>query len=164
MMKYYIAWLPAILAMAVIFYFSSKPAEDSAESSLSISDMFLKAYEVISDIELEGEEREEKLSVVDHVVRKSAHFMEYAILCAAITLPLWIRKYRGAKLLLLAVITTVLYASTDEFHQLFVPGRSGELKDVLIDTAGAVFGSLLFLISSGVLRYKKDIQPDSITP
>ena len=161
MMKYYIAWLPAILVMAVIFFFSSKPAVDSAESSLSISDVILKAYEVISDTEIRGEDREERLLVLDHIVRKSAHFLEYAVLSAAIALPLWIRKYRGFKLLLLAVFSTALYASTDEFHQLFVSGRSGEPKDVLIDTAGALFGVLFFLVLSRVFKHKNGVQPDN---
>jgi VanZ family protein len=40
-----------------------------------------------------------------------------------------------------------LYAASDEFHQLFVPGRSGEVKDVLIDSAGAVTGALLFYLA-----------------
>ena len=32
------------------------------------------------------------------------------------------------------------YAATDEFHQLFVPGRSGQISDVLLDSAGALAG------------------------
>ena len=38
------------------------------------------------------------------------------------------------------------YASTDEFHQLFIPGRSGQFTDVCIDTAGAAIGLLLLAI------------------
>ena len=37
-----------------------------------------------------------------------------------------------------------LYACTDEFHQLFVPGRSGNFRDVIIDTSGGVLSAILF--------------------
>ena len=79
------------------------------------------------------------------LVRKAAHMSEYAIL--AILLGLTIREYKKEPWLLLALTATAAYAATDEFHQLFVPGRSGQLKDVLIDTAGGALGlGLLALI------------------
>ena len=45
---------------------------------------------------------------------------------------------------LIAFGMTVAYALTDEFHQLFVPGRSGSMIDVLIDSAGAVLAWLTY--------------------
>ena len=44
-----------------------------------------------------------------------------------------------------AAVSAVLYACSDEFHQLFVAGRAGRINDVLIDSAGAVLGLALFL-------------------
>ena len=45
-----------------------------------------------------------------------------------------------------SVMLCFFYACTDEFHQLFVPGRSGEFTDVCLDTVGATFGILLVMI------------------
>ena len=57
---------------------------------------------------------------------------------------------------ILAVLISACYAATDEFHQLFVPGRSGEVRDVLVDTAGAVIGILfLSLLRFIIIRKKK---------
>ena len=50
------------------------------------------------------------------------------------------------KVVVSAVISSAVYAATDEFHQLFVEGRSGEIRDILIDTSGALTGALLFII------------------
>ena len=47
-----------------------------------------------------------------------------------------------------ALIIVFGYASTDEFHQLFVVGRSGQFKDVLIDTSGGTFGILLVYLKN----------------
>ena len=47
----------------------------------------------------------------------------------------------------ISFIICFLYASSDEFHQLFVPGRSGQVTDIFIDMIGVVLGLLLvFLI------------------
>jgi VanZ family protein len=89
--------------------------------------------------------------------RKCAHVIEYAILAML----LW-RAWRGstasaspwqwtttARIALLAM----LYAASDEFHQLFVASRQASVMDVLIDTAGAVLG-LLFLWAIGRWRQR----------
>ena len=53
------------------------------------------------------------------------------------------REIQGKELLLL-ILGVFLYACTDEFHQLFMDGRAGQFKDVLIDTAGGSTGILLW--------------------
>lgn len=72
------------------------------------------------------------------VIRKIAHMTLYAILafCAACSQI----KPSFKKVLLFCAC----YACTDEFHQLFIPGRSGEIRDVCIDSLGACIGFLLF--------------------
>lgn len=72
------------------------------------------------------------------VIRKIAHMTLYAILafCAACSQI----KPSFKKVLLFCAC----YACTDEFHQLFIPGRSGEIRDVCIDCLGACIGFLLF--------------------
>lgn len=157
-MKYILTWIPAVLIMAVIFFFSSKPSYSSGESSMSIANMLLNAYESISDTSFEEEIRTEKLGSIDYIVRKGAHFTEYALLSAALALPLYVRKIRGIRLMLLTMLTAVLYAASDEFHQIFVPGRSGEIRDVIIDGAGAFIGFILFS-AAGSLIARRTVHP-----
>ncbi len=151
----YLSWIPAILLMLIIFNFSSKPAAISGESSLKIASQILKQYERIADIHYEEAVRMEKLLTLDHYVRKTAHVTEYALLAAAFALPLWVRRRRGFGLWGLSVLFTAGYAATDELHQRFIPGRSGELRDVLIDSSGAALGALLFLIVTAAITRRK---------
>ena len=81
------------------------------------------------------------------LMRKSAHFIAYLILGFLVshamknesfTATAW--KRRGTTLLI-----CVAYAISDEFHQVFVPGRGPLLKDVLIDGSGASLGILLYV-------------------
>ena len=155
MKRYYLTWVPAILIMVIIFSFSAKPAVKSAESSMTIAEVIMGIYEDIIDEKLENDIRTELMYKIDHYIRKSAHFIEYAILAAAIALPLWIRRHRGRRLWLVSMLGAALYAATDEFHQSFVPGRSCELKDVMIDTAGAALGAVLFILAMKLFCHKK---------
>jgi VanZ family protein len=77
-------------------------------------------------------------------VRKAAHITEYLVLAICVAWPLWRLKLRSKKLFFITFISCVAYAGTDEFHQLFIEGRSGSLKDVGIDSIGCAVGFLLF--------------------
>lgn len=81
----------------------------------------------------------ETLFVIHHYIRKCAHFTEYFIL--GLLLLRGIRgENRGLKLAwaLLAIAIVACYASLDEFHQSFVPGRTAAVTDVMIDTSGGI--------------------------
>ena len=121
--------------MLAIFLFS---AQDGAESG-SLSDwlaqsafgrVLLKILPPLSD---QG---------MDHDLRKYAHMAEFALL--AMPAFGFFRELLGKKARWPAFLTGLLfcflYACSDEFHQLFVPGRAGLFSDVLIDTVGVVFG------------------------
>ena len=90
-----------------------------------------------------AEAQETTVASYQHFVRKLAHFSVYAALGftatgAALTWPRPARTLRvGA-----ALAFCLLYAASDEIHQLFVPGRSGQASDVLLDFCGAVVGAL----------------------
>jgi VanZ family protein len=99
------AWLPVAVWAAVIFTLSSVPSLDTG------------------------------LETWDPVLRKLAHFGEYAVLGA-----LLYRAVRGEPA---SIVLGSLYAVTDEVHQSFVAGRTGSPVDWLIDTAGVVAGVLL---------------------
>ena len=128
-----------IFWMLVIFWFSAQVADDSQE----MSDFFVRLLDALFSLDIMKNEIIQDMT--SFLVRMAAHMSEYAIL--AILLGLTIREYKKEPWLLLALTATAAYAATDEFHQLFVPGRSGQFKDVLIDTAGGALGlGLLALI------------------
>lgn len=79
------------------------------------------------------------LGTWDVVLRKIAHFCEYAILGA-----LLLRALGRAEV---AVAAGIAYAATDEWHQHFVPGRHAARRDVAIDAAGVLAGVFLLLQS-----------------
>lgn len=155
MKKEHLSWIPAILIMIMIFIYSSMPAIESTKESMKIADLVIRVYENISNEDLDNDIRINNIETLDHYVRKGAHVTEYALLAIAIAFAFWNKGYKGYSLFLRSVFLTAAYAATDEFHQRFVPGRSGELRDVLIDSIGAILGVLLFLAISRALEHRK---------
>jgi VanZ family protein len=148
----YISWLPAILLMIVIFYFSSKPATVSEESSLRISHLLLNTYEEVADRTYEASVRLQVLSELDHIVRKTAHFMEYALLAVAWVVHFMFHKVRLRGRIGFPILLSSAFAVSDEFHQTFVAGRSGQVSDVVLDSCGAVTGALAMLLLVAVRK------------
>ena len=120
----------------VIFSFSAQPDTESSEISGHVSYRIVKMWNQVFGL---------------NPVRKAAHMSEYAVLALLIFQALTAfdrKKNRGC----MALGITAAYAATDEFHQLFVPGRAGRVTDVLIDSAGAFLALLAIHI---ILYYHK---------
>jgi VanZ family protein len=102
-------WLPPLLWMALIFIISAQPTLPNLE-------------EIWLDV----------------LFKKAAHFLEYALLAF-----LWWRALSGEGLhaswsLVIAGLVSVLYAASDEYHQTFIPGRTGRLWDLGVDSVGVM--------------------------
>jgi hypothetical protein len=111
MRKLFLRWGPAIGMMALIFFVSSQPKADIPQ-----------------------------FGVWDLLVKKAAHMFGYGLLAVAV-----LRGVRGeapfaGKQIVWALMWTLLYALTDEYHQTFVAGRGGTLIDVGVDALGALVG------------------------
>ena len=82
------------------------------------------------------------------LVRKGAHIFAYFVLGILTFNALWrvdLSKFKLNYPVGLSIIVCALYAVSDEFHQLFVSGRSGEIRDIIIDSSAATVG--VFIIS-----------------
>ena len=89
---------------------------------------------------------------IQHVVRKGAHFTEFALLGFSLRMCLesWMEKRRG--LGPAAWLGATLYAALDEYHQIGVDGRSGQIADVMLDSCGVLAGVLLAGLAVRMIR------------
>lgn len=133
-------WTLLVLWAGVIFFFSAQPDTVSSQQSGFFTHILEDAVIRISGSVKEGKALYAQL---DHLVRKSAHFMVYFILGVFTQRAYWYseRRRRPARALALAFVTCALYAMLDEFHQYFVPGRTMRLSDMLLDSIGALCGA-----------------------
>ncbi len=129
--------------MICIFTFS----EDNGEKSNKKSDgtiIFLSRF--IVGHKLNKKEQTKYINKYVVLVRKSAHFIIYLILGLSIISLLYEYKIINTKAIIIALIVSILYACSDEIHQILIPGRTGKILDVLIDSTGAFIGIIIYYL------------------
>ena len=138
----YLLMICIVIVCCTIFRFSSEQSTESSRTSVGVTKF------IVSIIWQDNPEvnTDTLINTIHPIIRKVAHFSIYLLLgtlvmCCAQT-------FKGCKEYKFdaSVMLCFFYACTDEFHQLFVPGRSGEFTDVCLDTVGATFGILLVMI------------------
>lgn len=135
--------LPALLLCITIYLFSAQPADDSSELSLSFTLRLVSVFEQVTGISFTSSETLAYAEALHGFIRKLAHFTEYLVLSLLVFFPFYIYERKEQRYLKWSVFLCFLYASSDEFHQFFVPGRACMLRDIVLDTSGAILGALL---------------------
>ncbi|MGY3715190.1 VanZ family protein [Sutcliffiella cohnii] len=138
MQRLFLSWLLVVAWMVLIFTFSAQPAEQSSSLSGGIVEPIIETIEtVVPAVTIDKD-------FFHTFIRKNAHFFAYFIL-GMLSLHAFRRSgVNGIKAVISAFLLSVVYAISDEVHQLFVPGRSGEVRDVIIDSAGALIGIVIY--------------------
>lgn len=137
--KKVILWILTLAWAGVIFFFSSQSGDESASLSGGITQavvrIFVKGYDALSP-----DRQLEIMDTASFIVRKLAHFTEYAVLGFLLynLAGCYVKRKRST-----AFALGALYAVTDEVHQMFSEGRSPQLRDVCIDSAGVLAGVFL---------------------
>lgn len=143
-MKKLLYWIPAVAMMILIFNFSRENGSQSSALSHGVGYHLVEFADRIFHLEVTPDRYTEVAGSIEVFIRKAAHFTEYMLLSVSIGFGLYkSKRITGRKLFMLMELFTVMYACSDEFHQLFVPGREGKLFDVMIDGLGALTGVIL---------------------
>lgn len=141
------AWLPVVIGIAVIVLESTEMfGADHTTGPLRW--IFQKFFGPVSDDHWE---------IIHHLVRKTGHFMGYGFIGLAWLRAWWLTLPRSQFLpdSLLALFGTAIVASCDEWHQSFLPNRTGTPWDVLIDCTGAITLQVIVYVFMRTLKPKK---------
>ena len=143
--------------MITVFMLSHQIAEDSSKTSSNFITVIIKLF----NKDIEQEQLETIMLKVETIVRKLAHFVLYTLGGMLITIMFINFKEYITKTKIASFLLGATYAITDEIHQLFIPGRSGEIRDVLIDSTGVLLGVfIIYLLMriKGIFRSGKTIK------
>ena len=143
MYKKIIKFILILLCMFIIFIFSN----DNGDKSTKKSDMVIvSTTRFFLGDKLSNKEYQQYIDLFVVPVRKSAHFFIYLVLGMLVIS--FIKEFRTIDYLSLfmAILICFLYACSDEIHQLFIPGRSGEIGDIFIDTLGSILGIVIYFV------------------
>ena len=176
-----------IIWMSIIFIFSSMPSEESNEKSKATiketieiinptpvskqneslsqteSGNTEKGTETIKENNTQNQNEEQLIEKLNKPLRKCMHASVYFVLSILIFNCLKTFKISGWKTVIIPIGIAFLYACTDEFHQLFIDGRTSQFTDVLIYTFGAILGVAMSNVAIriiGKIRQRYNSQPD----
>lgn len=157
--KLLISWILVLIWMITIFYLSSMDSDQSnTKSKETINVVVENTIDVTNNIGITNEPTTKDninsiVNVLNKPLRKCMHATVYFVLVILV-----INAFNQMHLLtrvntyLYSIIICFIYACTDEIHQLYVVGRTGQFIDVLIDTIGALLGCCVFYIGSKIIK------------
>ncbi len=154
-LKYILVWIPVILIASFIFGFSAQDGEESGHLSHKVAVCVADVTANLNLIEDSDQARNSLVSNIEYPIRKCAHMTEYAVLTLSIFIALAVCGLKSHKRYIFSFVLTVLFASSDEFHQRFVPGRCGTYKDVLVDSIGALLCLLILFLINRIINKRK---------
>lgn len=138
-------WLPPVLWMAAIFYFSTDTFSGGNTGSL----LYTIFHALVPSLTVE------QFQPIHHFIRKAGHFTEYAVFAL-----LLFRAFRAGSIMrwnwrwaAYALAIVVVYALLDELHQTFTRTRGGSIYDSLLDISG---GTTALLLLWGVRGRQRD--------
>lgn len=149
-MKKLVLWIFVILWMIIIFLFSNMNGLSSNRKSKKIINIAIeKSINIISSSSvINGKKSKSKISTLvqnlNIPLRKCAHGMVYFILSIFLLVALSQSISNKEIIILYTCIISFIYAYIDEFHQLYVSGRTGQFSDVVIDMFGVIMACVIF--------------------
>ena len=150
----FLLWVAVLLWMAVIFCLS---AQEATQSSALSGSTIRKVVEITQPgfRELQVEQKDSIVADFQHIARKTAHVLAYQVL-GVLSISALLQYPSGNGVRFAAALAVCIgYAGTDEVHQLFVPGRSGQIGDVCIDAGGALVGIGIVLVIHWIWRRRR---------
>jgi len=149
-MKKIIVIMLVLCSLSGMYYFSSQNAQVSRNQSQAVVKLIDKIRDKVTlqdenliKIQTKVYDKLRQFGTKSYIVRKMAHFSIYALIGASLLLLIYIFSKKLVLSSSIALLLSIIYAFYDEYRQLFVPGRTGSIKDVFIDSFGALTGIIL---------------------
>ncbi|MBZ4647637.1 MAG: phosphotransbutyrylase [Clostridia bacterium] len=133
------SWTVVLSWLVLIFYLSTQPAVESDGLSKKVTKVIIETIDRVVELD-NGKSGMDLVEKFNHIVRKYAHFTSYLVLGLLMMNGFRRSRVKGFRGFIFSFVFCILYAISDEVHQLFVPGRGVQVTDVLIDSIGAFVG------------------------
>lgn len=156
-----ISWLIVVIWAILIFIMSGMDTNESnSKSKNTLNEIVEKTVETTNGMGITDKHPSENrmkdfIEKYNYLFRKFAHASEYFILTILLLIALKNSGVVDKKIFVFAVCICFLYACSDEFHQLFVDGRTGQFSDTLIDTFGGFISCLMYTFMMKINKVRK---------
>lgn len=165
MSKYFklVAWIVFLTVCITIFMFSHQSAEQSSKVSQSVlHEILLRIHPGYAD--MEAIEQISVIAIYHRWIRTAAHFILYMLWGFTLSILLKTYQFGRKKMSVTVLVSGIIYAVSDEIHQLFAKGRSAQMTDVITDVFGILTGLGCFFaiaVCFSRLRHKLSIKKNN---
>ena len=135
---------------SIIFGFSNQDSKTSGGISQKVTEFIIKFIPSIQ--QTEENQKEEIIDRIESVIRKIAHFSIYTLVGFLLMSLMGTYKMKEIDQIGTSLIIGVIYASTDEIHQAFIPGRGPQITDVMLDSLGVLTGIFIAILLLEIFR------------
>ncbi len=139
-----------ILWMVTIFYFSNQQGTGSSRTSKKVSKTIVNMIDIKNKIP--EEQKEEIVKTIEPIIRKLAHYNLYMLGGMLIIISVNTYINEDKRIVIYSLLIGILYAISDEIHQLCVKGRSGKVQDIIIDSIGIFTGIAIYLAVKKIIK------------
>ena len=140
-----------ITIFVTIFGFSNQDAEKSGGLSQKVTNFVV---ELIPRIKyMPEQEKENIVNRIEKIIRKLAHFSIYTIVGILLMSLMSTYNFKELDKIAISLIIGIIYASTDEIHQAFIPGRGPLITDVILDSIGVLTGIFIAMFIFTIIKY-----------
>lgn len=136
--------LALIGTFSTIFGFSNQNSQTSGGTSQKVTDFIVRYIPTIQNAE--EPKKQEMIDRTEKIIRKIAHFSIYTLVGLLLMGLMSTYNIKQFDQLAISLIIGVIYASSDEIHQAFIPGRGAQITDVILDTMGVLTGNFLLML------------------
>ncbi|MDE6529236.1 MAG: VanZ family protein [Lachnospiraceae bacterium] len=148
-----LSWAPALATMLIIFILSSQNGVASGDTSRELTMGLL--HLTAEESPYVAASNQAAIEALDALIRMIAHIGEYAFLSLMIGFAVSVNGFGGKIRMFYMCFLGMIVAVADEFFQIFVPGRYGDLKDVVFDLVGVIAVATLLYIWSRHFEKRK---------
>ncbi len=143
-----------IIWIFTIFYFSHQTGTGSSSTSKKVSIIIVNILDIKN--KMPEEQKEEIIRIIEPIIRKLAHYTLYML--GGILIINCINAYinEDTRIIIYSSCAGVIYAISDEIHQLFVNGRSGKVQDIILDSIGIFTGVAIYLLVKKIIEHIMD--------
>ncbi|AYV67976.1 hypothetical protein C2I06_14465 [Niallia circulans] len=156
--RFYLLFFICIVSMVIIFMFSHMPYEEQdikpfLRDKIDLTNIPFPSITFEYDGQIISSDSD-PYGFIEFLFRKAGHVIGYCLLTLLLFLTLMQTKIKRPWVYLLSGALSIAYALTDEWHQSFVPGRTGHWQDaIIIDGTGVILGLVIGFI--GTIFFKK---------
>lgn len=162
--KIILLWVTVILCMLAIFLLSNQPAGTSNATSREIVQQGVETTVRVIKADITESKKWEIINNINSAGREYMHGVVFLVLGFLMLIAMTQSGARGLSAVVISLAICVIYALTDEIHQIFVPDRAFQISDLVMDFFGSILGigisfvtGFLYSKRAFKLRHKRQI-------